>query len=238
MTVSASEGTEFSVGTLVTMAHKLCGLINVGQTPSQAQKSFGRQLLETILDSVQSEGVSAKALGFETVALAAGTYKYSLSLSTLDLVGTAMYIAASETDLEQASGETPVTLASVEQWQLTSSKSAQGRPTLYYPYRVNAAVQAWLWPVPDEAGHIRFQVHRKLSDTDDDNVTLDLENYWTQFVLWELAHQLGAAATLPTSRIAYYNSQATRRKEYAKSMALGRATGQMELDHSTRWMRR
>ncbi len=238
MTVSTSVGTEFNVGTLIAISHKLAGLISVGQSPSQAQLAFGRQLMETILDAVQSEGISAKATAFETIALTAGTYKYSLSAGTLDLVGSAMYIAASETDLEKASGETPVSMVSAEQWQVTSSKSAEGRPTLYYPYRVLSTIQAWLWPVPDEAGHIRFQVHRKLSDVDDDNVTLDLESYWSQYVIWELAHQLGAASSLPTGRIAYFSSQAARRKEYAKSMASSHAQGQMELDHMTRWARR
>jgi hypothetical protein len=238
MTVSATVGTEFSVGTLVTMGHKLAGLINVGQTLNAAQATFGRQLLETILDSVQSEGLSAKATGFELVTLTAGTYKYSLSAGVLDLVGTAMYIAASEADVEQASGETPVSLASVEQWQMTSSKSARGRPCIYYPYRALSTIQAWVWPVPDEAGRIRFQTHRKLSDVQDDNATIDMEPYWSQFAIWELAHQLGAAASLPTGRIAYFAGQAMMRKNYAKSMALGHAQGQMEVDHMTRWARR
>lgn len=238
MTVSASVGRELNVGTLVTMSYKMAGLMNVGQAPSAAQKTFAKQLLETILDGLQAEGVNARALTFENLALTAGTYKYALSTAALDVIGPGMYISADQADLERATGETPVTIIGPDQWQLTSSKAATGRPTLYYPYRVSNPVQVWLWPIPDEAGTIRFQVHRKLADTDDDNATLDLETYWDQFILWELSHQLAAASSLPVGKLSYYAGQAQMKKSYAKSMARNHANGQIMLVHSTRWNRR
>lgn len=234
MTVSTSIGREFDVGDLVAMAYKLAGLINIGQTPSTQQYSYARQLLETIVDALQSEGVNAHAKGFDTVALTAGTYKYSLAATSLDVTGPGMYIAADETDLERASGETPVTQITSDQWQLTSSKSAEGRPTLYYAYRVTAPVQVWVWPIPDEAGHIRFQVHRKLADIDSNNVTLDLEYYWDQYVLWELAHQLAVTSSL-INKAPYFANQAALKKAYAKSMARPHVNDQMMLTHTTRW---
>lgn len=238
MTVSSSVGQQFTIGTLIAMAYRLAGLINVGQLPSAAQLTFARDLLDTMLDGLQAEGVSARARGFENLTLTADTYKYSLTESALDVVGPGMYIAADQTDLERATGETPVTMVSADQWQLTSSKAATGRPTLYYPYRATAPVQVWLWPIPDEAGTVRFQVHRKLADTNDDNATLDLEIYWSQFVLWELAHQVMAASGLGIGRLGYYAGQAEKKKMYAKSMSRGHANDQIMIGHTTRWSRR
>lgn len=237
MTVSTSIGREFNVATIAGTAYKLAGLVNVNQLPSAAQVSFAQLLLDTILDGLQAEGISARATVFENVQLSPGEYKYSLSDEVLDIVGSGMYISPSETDLERANGETSLRQVSQEQWQTTSSKSASGRPSLYFVYRAGTPVQAWLWPVPDESGTVRFQVHRKLADTDAGAATLDLELYWNQFVLWELAHQLALASSLPVSRCAYFAGEAHKKKEYAKSMARPQVNNQMLLTHSVRMSR-
>lgn len=237
MTVSSSSGREFSVATLVGMAYKLAGLLNVNQLPQPGQMGFAQQLLDTILDGLQSEGISARATVFENVQLEPGEYKYDLDAAVLDLVGTAMYISPSETDLERANGETSIRQIPQEQWQTTSSKASSGRPSLYFAYRAVSPIQAWLWPIPDDTGTVRFQVHRKLADTDSGAATLDLELYWDQFVLWELAHQLAVSSSLSVSRCGYFAAQAEKKKMYAKSMARPQCDNQLMLAHPVRTYR-
>lgn len=235
MTISTSVGREFQVGALIDTAYKLAGLLNSAQVASVQQKAFGRTLLETVLDGIQGEGVSARARGFEVVSLTEGEFKCSLPATVQEVIGVGMYIPASESDLDRANGETPVMSVSAEQWQTISAKGVESRPTMYYPYRAVSPVQVWLWPIPSEAGSIRFQVHRLLADVDVDTATLDLERYWDQYVLWELAHQLAAASSLPINRLGYYSAQAEKKKVYAKSMGRANSGGQLRVVHRTRW---
>lgn len=234
MTISTSAGREFDVAALVALSYKMAGLINVGQVPSPAQVAFAQLLLDTILDGLQSEGISARATGFERIQLSPGVYQYSLSDRAIDVIGSAMYISPTEPNLDQANGETTVRPQSQEQWQTISSKAATGRPSLYFAYRVVSPVQVWLWPVPDDSGYVRFQVHRKLADTDVGSATLDLELYWDQFIIWELAHQLAVASSLPVTRCTYFATIAQKKKEHAQSMARSQINNQMLLMHHVR----
>lgn len=237
MTVSTSVGRQVNIDTLIGVSFKLAGLMNPAQTPDASKLAFAKLLLEQILDGLQSEGVSARSSGFYTLALTAGTYRYVMDATVLDVMGDGAYIPASETDLERANAEMPVQQISQQHWQGLSTKNTESYPTLYYAHRVTSPVEVWLWPTPNEEGHIRFQVHRKLSDADDGGSTLDLEAYWHDYVTWQLAHDLAAASSLGVGRLSYFAARAREKKEHAKSYSKGHAPVQITLDHATPWRR-
>lgn len=231
MSLSETAGRQLTIQKIVSMAYKLATLTNDQQSATAAQLANAQDFLETIVDSLQAEGVFARAVAFELVALATGTSRYSMSTGVLEVIGTAAYIRESEADLEQAQFETLVSPISSEQWQMLSARSAQSIPSMYFSDRSVDPVQVVVWPIPNEDGHIRFRVHRHLKDCSQGAATLDLEVYWLQYVLWELAHQLAAAATMPVERLMYYSGQASARKRIAKSMAGQNLPSQMVVTH-------
>lgn len=236
MTVSSSVGRQWTVNQMITRAYKFAGLLELSQEPTASQYAYGRKLLEDILDSLAAEGEQARAVAFDEVTVTAAqvtaeTYKFDLSSTVLDLLSPAMYISADESDTDRASGETYMRMVSLEEWHRISSKSTTGNPTLYAAYRVGDTIQAWVWPIPDEAGTMRFRVHRKLADSDDGGATLDLENYWMDFIKKRLSADLASSGSLSTSRVAFLNGQAAEALRKAKGKANQRPMNQMYLTH-------
>ena len=248
MTLSPTRGTELTIAQVVLRSYQLAGLMNTGQGTSDptwtTKLSFGKDMLQSLLASLQNEGIFSRQTIFYYLPLTAptspteGTYIYAFPPTVFDVVGTGMYIDTTNTDVTQATGETPVLQKDRDTWQRMSSKAAQARPILYYCDRTVFPVQVYLWPVPSEAGTIRFQVIQLPTDSADGNATLDLERYWMDFVLWELSSRLAIAHSLPADRVAVLGAQAVSAKVTAKSYSHQHVAGQAHVMHGGSSMKR
>jgi len=228
---------ELTINTIVRRAYQLAGLMNPGEGEGSAQfkekAAMARDFLELIVDDLQTEGIFVRSVDFYTLTLVKGQEEYTLPLDTLDLHGSAMYL-----DPNQTTGETMVTMIPRESYQRLSNKTAQGRPYLYYPNKVDSKVEVFLWPVPDQAGTIRFQRRRLLADNTDGNATIDLERYWAKYIVWELAHHLATASSLEPNRCGYLANKAEKALKKAKGYARQRPPTFIHLTHSSGSMRR
>jgi len=219
MTIQSSRTDELTVDELCKQALELSNVTSPTQVAQPAQLAQARSFLGNILKEQQDTGQFARAVTFIEMTMVPGTYKYDLPTDTLDLVGDGMYINASETDLTKASGETIVQEQTRESWQRNSAKNAEGQPTLYFINRAEVPNEVWLWPVPDEAGTIRFQQHRLISDVSDGSATIDLKQFWMQYCVYRLAEMLAEAAGFQRDKISALRKYA---KEYLRT-AKGRA---------------
>lgn len=230
MAISASTGREFTIGQHIALAYKTAGLLEASQEPSAADYNLGRQVLENILDSLEIHGVFARAVTFHELTLVVDQYIYDMPAWVMEVIRSGAYIDPDET-VSAASGETPVEQIRREQWQAISNKSATGRPTRYFTDR-NANLQSvYLWPIPDEAGTIRFQVIRHLADADDNAATLDLERYWNKYIQYALCSALCEAKSQPVGRISYYESKARKELQGCTNKANEFTGNQIYLDH-------
>jgi hypothetical protein len=240
MTVSTSRGSQLTVDDVVLTAYQTAGLMSIDEGSGGVgwtnKTALAHRILDTILDELQTYNIMARPVIFRDVALTSGTYVYAMQSDVLDVVGDGMYIDPSNTDLTKASGETIVKQIDREAWQRLSSKNATGRPTQYYVHRV-AAMEIKLWPIPDEAGTIRFQVHQLLADTYDGSATIDLRNYWMQYLIWELAHQLAVASSLEINRCSYLQKRAREKRDRARSYSSQHPNNYVYVNHSTPWTR-
>ncbi len=241
MTIGTTVGRELNVNTIVLRADQLAGLMAPEQGFSgptwNPRAAFGRDLLETILDELQTEGVFARGVSFTNLTLVAGTAIYALPETVFDVIEDGSYIAAGE-DVDAATAEMPVIQKDRETWQRIGTKSVESQPTLFFTDRSVFPIQVRLWPTPSEAGTIRFQTHRLLADTTDGNTTVDLERYWVQYLMWELAHQLASSASHPESKCARLAQTAAMKKERAKAYSNQGVPSQIYLDHPTSWSSR
>lgn len=236
MTISSSVGRQFTVNQMVEKAYKYAGLLELSQTPTDPQYKYGRDLLEDILDSLSAEGEQARAVTFEEVTITAAqvtaeTYKFNLGSDVVDILNPAMYIAESEDDVERASGEIEMRLIGLEDWHRNSAKDAVGVPTMFAAYRVGDTLQAWVWPIPDEEGTIRFRVHRKLADAGDGAATIDLEIFWMDFVKKRLAADLANSGSLPAGKVSYLDQSAHIALRKARGKANQRPDNQIYMVH-------
>ena len=235
MTVSTSVGRKFTIGTIIRLAYQRAGLIAIGQTPRTDETQYGQLVLEEVTDELSVYGTFARVTGFVNVKLTRGQTEYPLPANVIDLLAPAMYIDPTNTNVDRADGETPIDLVHEEEWTRYSSKSASGRPIKMYADRSSSddIITAVLWPVPDEEGAtVRFYVQRRLADIDDAGAVLDLQNYWTPYIITRLAARFAQAGSLD-ARAAKLDADAERQLLFARGMANEHADNQIYVDHDT-----
>lgn len=238
MTIATSRTRRLTIDHIVLTAYRLAGLLNENQEAPLVKRLAAYTLLETIVDENQIYGLYAREITFETIVLTTGEDEYDLDETTFDVISDAMYIPADASDPDHADGETVVAQIDRESWQRLSAKGATSIPTQFYTDRTNdTAVKVKLWPIPNENGRIRFQVHRLAADNNDGGKTLDLERFWSQFIIWELAHQLATSNSLSMDRILHLQQTAQAKLLACRAYANPRGSQQGYLDHSTGWNR-
>lgn len=234
MTVMSTTSKEFTIDEIVRLAYRRAGLLEVHETLDEQRASAGRDQLQLIVHELEAEGLYARCLTTELVTLTSGTFTYSLTSAVVDVQGDGEYIAASETDVTKASAETRVQMVSFERWHQISAKSAQARPTHYAARRNGSVVTVNLWPIPTEAGRIRFPVWRKLADTTDGTATVDLARQWVSYLVLRLGRDLAMDAG--------NDQKATMLSGFAaglfpklKAFEGHKAPTQIYLEHDTGW---
>lgn len=207
MTVASESTREFDINLIVRRAFQVAGLLHASSQPDENDFALGRDLLETVIRHLSTRGIIARTVAFYDLELTAGTYRYSMPSTVLDVFGDAMYIDPDE-DPAEAAGELLVSPIDRQRWQTLTSKNAESAPTLYYAHRETTPVEVFFWPIPSEAGTVRLQTQRLLANCNEGTATVDLESYWTRCLVWTLSAELAAAKTLPVGRIAYFEGKA------------------------------
>lgn len=241
MTIQTTTATELNVGQIIQTAYWQSTLVGDGQAPSEDQMARGARLLGLVLSGTQARGYFAKTADFVEVTLTAGDYTYDLPVNIVDVSGFAMYIQPGFTDVTQVDGETAVVQVSREDWHLNSAKAAEGAPSTYYLYRSGALAQVRLWPVPtasEAGGVIRFQANRLRADVTDRTATVDMERYWQQWLVYQLAADLAIGAGLPINRVQMLQGKASHELTLVQGIARDGAPVRARLSHRTSWSRR
>jgi len=240
VTTATARTNERNIGQICLGGYQKAGLRNENQQLTDAQGSYARSLLASIIDGMQAEGLRARAVDFQTVTLVSGVWQYTLGTDVIDAVGNAMFIDASQTDITKASAEVPVIPIGRDEWQLLTDKGNTGRPLMYYSHRTASPPEMRIWPIPDASnlGTIRFQVHRLAADSNDASKTMDLERLFSQYIEWELAHQLAMANSLNMGRVQYFGTIAAQKLEACKSYSAQKTPARMTISHPTGWSRR
>jgi hypothetical protein len=236
MTVMKTNTRRLTIGTMLKRAAQLAGLCEATQDISEGLQTLGIDLLELTVDELQGHGVFARSVSFYALPLVVDQYVYTAPAGALDFTGDGKYIAPGQT-LDRPDGETLVAKMDRESWQNISSKGSKGRPTRYYVHRELDQPQVWFWPIPDEAGTVRLQEHRRLADCTDTSATVDLDTFWGTFLVHRIAALYAEAQSLPMDKIMRLEGKASDALRVAKNMAHQQEPNQVMLDHPTAWSR-
>jgi hypothetical protein len=232
MTVSSNVNQRFTIGQLVELGMKRAGLLNLGRSASTDEKTYGRQQLELILADISTYGVLTRVADFHDLTVEDGEQRYELPENVADVIGLAKYIAAGE-DTEAPPSETTVTLISRGEWQDISSRDATGAPMRAYIDKSGDTLEAWFWPIPDEAGTVRFMVEREWADADADTATLDLPRHWSMYIVTQLAMLFADSGSLPEPKVSRLAVQSGRLLTMARSKSKTGLPTQLVVDHRT-----
>ncbi len=64
---------------------------------------------------------------------------------------------------------------------------------------------------------------------------MELRQYWTNYLIWALAHHLAMAKALPLNRVAYFAAYAEKMKEKARAFSNQNTNNLMVVAHETGW---
>jgi hypothetical protein len=237
MAISTDRSTSMQIDEIVLAAYRIAGLVSVEQSaadPTWTQKaSFGKTLLSMTLAELQTEGLIARYVDFYDVDMVAGTAAYTLPSDILDLVGDGEYTSPTD-DEDSPVSAGPVRKIAIDQWQALSNKASEGTPSLYYVHKgtTGYAFTVKLWPVPDEAGNVRFLAQRHNAETLQGTTTIDLETYWHKYLVYALAYDLAVASSLPADRLSVLRNERERRRDKCRAAANNQDSFQPGVDHA------
>jgi hypothetical protein len=241
MAVSSSISTLPTIDEYLLAAYKKAGLLplqaSIGYDNEwNAMAAHGRTTLNRLVEGLAVEGFLDHFQAFEVVTLTAGDGTYTLDSDILNVVDTGSYIPASNAaEVEETVGETPVSPMSIHQWNGLSTKNATGTPTRYFLHRNASSLEIHLWPLPDEAGKIRFRVHRipGSNSTGSDNV--DLKRHWGNWIVHALAYEFMSDAKLALDERALCRQDRDEYLAKVKAYDTSNEPPDLYFCHSTPW---
>ena len=174
-------------------ALQICGLIPLGRSPKNDMLQDARDILSTILKSLQARGVTLTQLTRRTLTLTAGTESYALPTTAID-------VDFPTTIQESGSAsETWVERMSYGDWRAISDKQTQGIPTRAYVEKTSSCT-VFFWSVPDRTYTWNYRTVELLPDMSSGSTDTGLTQRWLAALVWRLAYWLSHAFNLPMQK--------------------------------------
>jgi hypothetical protein len=231
MTVMTTNTAEFDINTLVLLAYQTAGVMNEIQTAEGAQwdarSTFGRRQLELIVDALGADGIFERSMETYELAVTAGQASTEMPTDTIDVRGPAAF-------LQDDATEFPLMPMARQEYADITIKPATGTPMKYYLAR-GAPMRMFLWPVPDSDCTIRMQRQRLSYDNRRGASTVDLERYWSDYLVHELASRVANANGMPLDRVMSLQAKAQAAKTAARGKSSGQLPNRIILAHKGPW---
>jgi hypothetical protein len=184
---------QLTADTFTKQALQLCGLLPMGRVPNNGMLQDARDMMSTMLKSLQARGVTLTQAVRRTVTLAAGTASYALPADVIDVEFPTTIQAVGETT------ETWVDKMVYSDYRIISDKTTQGAPTRAYIEKLSTCT-AFFWSVPEKAYTWNYRAITLLPDMDAGSTAPGLTQRWMGALVWRLAYWLAHAHNLPMQK--------------------------------------
>lgn len=205
-----------------------------------ARAAHGRRALNRLLAQKSTVRYFEYFVNIDVLDLTAGVNQYVLDPDILNILDDGSYIPASnDPEEEETHGETPVKPMSGYRWNQLSAKNARGTPVHYFIERnnvqVNSELVVRLWPMPSEAGKIRFRTHRIPGSSSVGSDNPDFKRHWEQWAVLALAYELMVDTSMPADERMLMKRDADEAFELLKSYDTNNTPPDVVFAHSTPW---
>lgn len=243
MTVSATSSTYNTIDELILQAYKRSGLIPIdfaigGDVQWNAKAEHGRQTLNRLVNGLATLGFIDHFTDLYIVQLVAGqpTYDIDSDDNVLNFVDSGSHIPLiNGLEEVETTGETPVKPISRHRWNSLSAKEAQSTPTLYYIHRNGPNLTLYLWPIPDAASKIRFQIHRLPGSNSTGTNNVDLQRHWDSWIVNALAYEFMSDSKLSLEERAICREDRDAELAKLKGYETSNEGPDVIFTHSTPW---
>ncbi len=245
MAINATPATVPVIDDVILDAYKKAGIIPIefaiGNDVSwTARAAHGRRTLNRLLSKFASEKFFAYFTNLDVLDLTAGQHQYSLDADILNVIDDGSYIPESnDPEEEETTGETPVKPISAFRWNQLSAKSSQGTPVHYFIERnnqnANGSLVMRVWPVPNEAGKIRFRTQRIPGSSSIGSDNPDFKRHWEQWAVLALAYELMTDSSMTMDERRLVRLDRDEAYEMLKSSESDNTPPDVVFVHSTPW---
>ena len=209
MTVSAVTNWELQRNEIIQAALRKCGVLAQGQTPSTEDYTNGTQALNALIQTLSTEGMQLWKRTTTDITPVDGTSSYTVSnvwqLAQVLLVD---------------SGGTVIELDQKSKYDLNRLPTSTGNPVAYAytPALENGTLT--VWPTPDSTTAstktIRVVYQKELFTFNVSTDTPDFPAYWTEALIYGLAHRLAPEYGVPLQDRQLLREDFMRTKEAAE----------------------
>ena len=230
MTVMTTSTRELDISTLVLTAYQYAGVMNEMQTAQgpqwDARSRYGRQQLEVIIDGLAADGIYERSMELYDLAVTAGDRRTELPGDTIDVRGDVMLV-----DDDGNITGVPVRAIGRSAYNAIAMPEQTGAiPSQFFVERT-APMYLYLWPVPEADLTLRLQRQRLTYDNSSGSATVDLERFWSDFLVHELATRVALSNGMPTERVTLLQAKAIAAKTAARGKASDQLSNQFILNH-------
>lgn len=184
---------QLTADAMTKQALQLCGLVPLGRSPRNDQLQDARDILSTILKTLQAKGVTLTQLTPRTLSLTTGVATYALPAEAIDVE---FPTTVQETG---STSETWVERMTYSDYRVISDKTAQAIPTRAYVERTSS-VSVTFWSVPDRAYTWNYRTLDLLPDMSSGTTGMSLTQRWLGALVWRHAYWLSHAFNLPMEK--------------------------------------
>lgn len=241
MTVATTPSTRVSLNELILLAYKRAGALPLEARLNGANMvpklEHGRATLNLIMDALATDGFVARTQVFHELEMVAGEPYYTLPNDVLDAHGDAMFVPSDNPDTKFTQGELVCKQIDFATWNtLTVKGSVSTRPQLYCVFRHGASVNLRFWPVPSDPGVMRLKVTRLFGSSSDGTKSADLERFWYDCLVWQLAYYIAIDTSMPPDRVSLLAGIAESKKRQCVNFSFEHTDGpQAVVSYPTQW---
>lgn len=241
MSIASTPSTLITLNDMILLAYKRAGVLPVEARLTGANMTpkleHGRLTLNLIMDALATEGFIARTADFYDLPMVAGEPYYTLPGNVLDVQGDAMFVPSDNPDTKFTQGELVCKQIDLYTWStLTVKGSVSTRPQLYCVFRHGASVNLRFWPVPSDAGVMRVKIMRLFGSSSDGTKSADLERFWYDCIVWQLAYYIAIDTSMPPDRVALLAGIAESKKRACVQFSFEHTSGpQAVVSYQTQW---
>lgn len=173
---------------LVTEALRVLNVVEGTSEPTAGDMLRGARALQTMLKTLQSEGMTIWLRRDADITIAESVADYDMAnegLSIRELV----YASIIEEDDEEEH-EQPLAILSRLDYKQQPDKAVQGKPTQVY-FNVTETDQTLIfWPTPDDTFTVRIDYRQEFTNQTDENDEIEVPDYWIEALIYKLAERL------------------------------------------------
>jgi hypothetical protein len=196
-----------------------------------------REHLQETLTTLIGEGVRMRFTQFRNLQLVVDQYEYDLGSDVLDVIGDMKYIEPGQ-DVTKAEGEIFVKVMPIQHWDMLNAKDATAsQPTQCAVYRQGTPLKLRFWPIPAEAGVVRYSAHVQPSDSVYGEYDVDLESYWHEYLTTAVAFKYALDNGLD-QKAALLASSLTRLRDVAMAKSSEGTAQYFYVETPSPWRRR